>query len=267
MEFEFLGEVSGKSEKPSTTKPNDSGIEFEFLDEATEQPSGFLRQAADIPIQFAKGGLQGTRGLTDIFGADNPVSKTIAGYEDYMDDLLSAESKNDSAYVARRLQEAKDGGFLDKITVGLEAFSTAPLETTANVVGYMVPQLAAGVAGKAAQLGKAAQVGLTLGTSLAQGAGTAKGDLYQNTKSHLREIGVPEDQIEPAAVEAQAWNGKNLDNILGQAGLNAIASRYGAEAILTRVLTKQGKEVSGGIIGGILKGAGKEMPLDHSGLR
>ena len=40
MEFEFLGEVSGKSEKPSTTKPNDSGIEFEFLDKATEQPSG-----------------------------------------------------------------------------------------------------------------------------------------------------------------------------------------------------------------------------------
>jgi hypothetical protein len=226
------------------------------------EPSGFLRQAADIPIQFAKGIGTGTRGLTDIFGADNPVSKTIAGYEDYMDDLLSAESKNDSAYVARRLQEAKDGGFLDKITVGLEAFSTAPLETTANVVGYMVPQLAAGVAGKAAQLGKAAQVGLTLGTSLAQGAGTAKGDLYQNTKLHLREIGVPEDQIEPAAVEAQAWNGKNLDNILGQAGLNAIASRYGAEAILTRVLTKQGKEVSSGIIGGILKGAGKEMPLE-----
>jgi hypothetical protein len=81
------------------------------------EPSGFLRQAADIPIQFVKGGLQGTRGLTDIFGADNAVSKTIAGYEDYMDDLLSAESKNDSAYVARRLQEAKDGGFLDKITV------------------------------------------------------------------------------------------------------------------------------------------------------
>jgi hypothetical protein len=238
MEFEFLGEVSGKSEKPSTTKPNDSGIEFEFLDEATEQPSGFLRQAADIPIQFAKGGLQGTRGLTDIFGADNPVSKTIAGYEDYMDDLLSAESKNDSAYVARRLQEAKDGGFLDKITAGFEAFSTAPLETIANVVGYMVPQLAAGVAGRAAMLtkagaaagfaqnvgiagkvasltekGKKAQVGLTLGTSLAQGAGTAKGDLYQNTKSHLREIGVSEDQIEPAAVEAQAWNGKNLQGI------------------------------------------------------
>jgi hypothetical protein len=258
MEFEFLGEVSGKSEKPSTTKPNDSGIEFEFLDKATEQPSGFLRQAADIPIQFAKGIGTGTRGITDIIGADNPVSKMIAGYEDYMDTLLSAESRNDSKRVAQMLQEAKDGGFLDKISAGFEAFASAPLETTANVAGYMVPQLAIGIVGKAAQLGKAAQVGLTLGTGFAQGVGNAKGNIYQNTKEYLREQGVPEDQIEPIAVKAQSYNGENLDQLLLSGGLNALAAKYGAEAILTRVLAKEGKEVSGGIIGGILKGAAKE---------
>jgi hypothetical protein len=56
MEFEFLGEVSGKSEKPSTTKPNDSGIEFEFLDEATEQPSGtsFGKEVSQLGSAFVE---------------------------------------------------------------------------------------------------------------------------------------------------------------------------------------------------------------------
>jgi len=56
MEFEFLGEVSGKSEKPSTTKPNDSGIEFEFLDKVTEQPSGtsFGKEVSQLGSAFVE---------------------------------------------------------------------------------------------------------------------------------------------------------------------------------------------------------------------
>jgi hypothetical protein len=262
MEFEFLGEVSGKSEKPSTTKPNDSGIEFEFLDEVTEQPSGLLRQAADIPIQFAKGVGSAVRGYTDLFGADNEVSKSIAGYEDYMDSILSAESKKDSKRVSELLQKAKDGGFLDKVAAGFEAFASAPAEMTANTLGYMVPQLVFGVAGKAAQLSKAAQVGLTIGTGFAQGVGMGKGNIYQGTKDYLREQGVPEDQIEPIASRAQAYNGKNLDQLLLSGGLNALAASTGAEAILTRVLSKQGKDVGEDIIKGILKGAGAEAPIE-----
>jgi hypothetical protein len=262
MEFEFLGEVSGKSEKPSTTKPNDSGIEFEFLDEVTEQPSGFLRQAADIPIQFAKGVGSAVRGYTDLFGADNEVSKSIAGYEDYMDSILSAESKKDSKRVSELLQKAKNGGFLDKVAAGFEAFASAPAEMTANTLGYMVPQLVFGVAGKAAQLSKAAQVGLTIGTGFAQGVGMGKGNIYQGTKDYLREQGVPEDQVETLASQAQEYGGKNLDQILLSGGLNALAASTGAEAILTRVLSKQGKDVGEDIIKGILKGAGAEAPIE-----
>ena len=40
MEFEFLGEVSAEAEKPVDIKPTTAGLEFEFLDEAPEQPSG-----------------------------------------------------------------------------------------------------------------------------------------------------------------------------------------------------------------------------------
>jgi hypothetical protein len=226
------------------------------------EPSGALRQAADIPVQFAKGVGSAVRGYTDLFGADNEVSKSIAGYEDYMDSILSAESKKDSKRVAELLQKAQDGGFLDKVAAGFEAFASAPAEMTANTLGYMVPQLVFGVAGKAAQLSKAAQVGLTIGTGFAQGVGMGKGNIYQGTKDYLREQGIPEDQVETLASQAQEYGGKNLDQILVSGGLNALAASTGAEAILTRVLSKQGKEASGGIIKGILKGAGAEAPIE-----
>jgi hypothetical protein len=263
MEFRFVEEAESQAAPQSKT----NGLQFAYVQGAQElnvepEPSGFLRQVADIPIQFAKGVGSAVRGYTDLFGADNEVSKSIAGYEDYMDSILSAESKKDSKRVSELLQKAKDGGFLDKVAAGFEAFASAPAEMTANTLGYMVPQLVFGVAGKAAQLSKAAQVGLTIGTGFAQGVGMGKGNIYQGTKDYLREQGVPEDQVETLASQAQEYGGKNLDQILLSGGLNALAASTGAEAILTRVLSKQGKDVGEDIIKGILKGIGTESPIE-----
>lgn len=265
---DFLNQYDPSNKRSVSQEPASSTTSF--LDQydpsinknIEPESSGFLRQAADIPIQFAKGVGSAVRGYTDLFGADNEVSKSIAGYEDYMDSILSAESKKDSKRVSELLQKAKDGGFLDKVAAGFEAFASAPAEMTANTLGYMVPQLVFGVAGKAAQLSKAAQVGLTIGTGFAQGVGMGKGNIYQGTKDYLREQGVPEDQIEPIASRAQAYNGKNLDQLLLSGGLNALAASTGAEAILTRVLSKQGKDVGEDIIKGILKGIGTESPIE-----
>ena len=52
-----------------------------------ESQSGF-RQIADIPLQATKGAVEGVRMLTDVLGADNPVSKGLRGVEDYVGDLL-----------------------------------------------------------------------------------------------------------------------------------------------------------------------------------
>jgi hypothetical protein len=270
---EFLNQYDPSNKRSVSQEPASSTTSFldqydpsikEPSGSSTEEPesSGFLRQAADIPIQFAKGVGSAVRGYTDLFGADNEVSKSIAGYEDYMDSILSAESKKDSKRVSELLRKAQDGGFLDKVAAGFEAFASAPAEMTANTLGYMVPQVVLGVAGKAAQLSKAAQIGLTIGTGFAQGVGMGKGNIYQGTKDYLREQGIPEDQVETLASQAQEYGGKNLDQILVSGGLNALAASTGAEAILTRVLSKQGKDVSGGIIKGILKGAGAEAPIE-----
>ena len=226
------------------------------------QPSGFLRQAADIPVKFAQGAVGSVKNFTDLLGADNPVSKELAGYEQWIGSLVSAESKKDDEEIARIFKDAENKGVYDKVVAGLEAFSKAPLEMAAQSAGYMLPQLAAGALGKAAQLTKAGILGAQLATGFAQGVGTIKGDIYDSTKDYLREKGVPEDKIESIASKAQAYNGGNLDQMLIGGGLLAADALGGAEAILTRVLTKQGKAASGGIIKGILKNGLEEALIE-----
>jgi hypothetical protein len=210
------------------------------------EPSGFLRQAADLPVQFAKGGLQGTRMFTDLLGAGNPISKKIAGGEDYLDALLSAESKKDSEESARILKAAEDKGVYDQVMAGLEALSKAPLETAFNVAGIAVPNLALGALGKAAQAGKAAITATQVGLGALQGAGSIKGQIYQAVQDELRSQGMDEETIHKTASEAQAYGGKNLDQILLGAGLGAAATR--AEVILSRVISGAGKEVTDDVI-------------------
>ena len=226
------------------------------------EPSGVLRQAADIPIKVAEGAIGSVKSFADLFGADNAVSKNLAGYEKWVGGLVSAESKQDSKEIARILKDAEDKGVYDKVIAGINAFAKAPLEMSAQSVGYMIPQLAAGVLGKAAQFTKAGVIGTQAALGFAQGAGQAKGDIYQATLDYLRDQGLPESSAHEKATEAQSTLGKNLDQILLSGGLNAFASSTGAEAILTRVLTKQGKDVSEDLIKGTIKGIAAESPLE-----
>jgi len=229
---------------------------------AIEKESGFLRQVADIPLKVAQGGISSVKSFTDLFGADNAMSKELAGYEKWVGSLVSAESKKDDEEIARILKDAENKGVYDKVIAGLQAFSKAPLEMTAQSGGYMIPQLAAGVLGKAAQFTKAGIIGTQAAIGFAQGAGQAKGDIYESTLDYLRKQGVPENVANDKAIEAQATLGKNLDQILLSAIGNALTSSTGAEAIATRILIKQGKEATGGAIKGFLKGVAAESPLE-----
>jgi hypothetical protein len=247
MEFRFVDEA----ENQAAPQPKTNGLQFEYIQGAPEvnlepESSGVLRQAADLPVQFAKGTLQGTRMFTDLLGAGNPISKKIAGGEEYLDALLSAESKKDSEESARILKAAEDKGVYDQVVAGLEALSKAPLETAFNVAGMAVPNLALGALGKAAQAGKAAITATQVGLGALQGAGSIKGQIYQAVQDELRSQGMDEETIHKTASEAQAYGGKNLDQILLGAGLGAAATR--AEVILSRVISGAGKQVTDDVI-------------------
>jgi hypothetical protein len=265
---DFLNQYDPSNKKTVSQEPKSSASSF--LDQydpsinknLDQESSGFLRQAADIPLKVAQGGISSVKSFTDLFGADNAMSKELAGYEKWVGSLVSAESKKDDEEIARILKDAENKGVYDKVIAGLEAFAKAPLEMTAQSVGYMVPQLAAGALGKAAQFTKAGIIGTQAALGFAQGVGQAKGDIYESTLDYLRKQGVPENVANDKAIEAQATLGKNLDQILLSGGLNALASTTGAEAIATRILTKQGKEATGGAIKGFLKGVAAESPLE-----
>lgn len=208
------------------------------------EDQSFLRPVADVPLQVGKGATYGVRAITEAFGADNQVSENLRGIEDLLDSLLSAQSKGDSAEVARLQQEAEDKGVGAQVVAALQGIATAPIDFMANAVGTVIPVAAAAlVAGLAAPvLGVAAPVAAgaaALGMGTIMGAGIVKGSIFDAVKEELIKQGISEEDAERVAQEAQAYGGENLDQIALGGLLGAYASRAGLEPLLAKTLVKE----------------------------
>jgi hypothetical protein len=206
--------------------------------------SGFFRQVLDVPTQLAKGAVTGTRFLTDVFGADNPVSQTLSGVEDELDSLLSAQSKRDQQEVARIMQQAEDKGVGEQVKAALQALSVAPVDLISNAFGTSAPVILGGLLGTV--VGAPAAVTAT-GLGVLTGVGITKDAAYDAVLQELVGSGVPEDQAKEAAKEAQAYSGENLDNIAFGGFLGGLASRFGLEksifsGMVRRKLAKEAPE-------------------------
>lgn len=206
--------------------------------------SGFFRQALDVPTQLAKGAVTGTRFLTDVFGADNPVSQTLSGVEDELDSLLSAQSKRDQQEVARIMQQAEDKGVGEQVKAGLQALSVAPVDLISNAFGTSAPVILGGLLGTVVGAPAAATA---TGLGVLTGVGITKDAAYDAVFQELVGSGVPEDQAKEAAKEAQAYSGENLDNIAFGGFLGGLASRFGLEksifsGMVRRKLAKEAPE-------------------------
>ena len=178
----------------------------------------------DIPVGVAKGAVTGIRFLADAFGADNPVSKTLIGAENYLADLYSAGAKQDQQEIARILKEAEDKGVLDQVVAGLKAFTVAPVDLLSQALGTAAPTVVAGVLGTAARLGVTGVRTIQAGTGATMGAGMAKSNIYTAVKEELEKAGVDPAVAEEKARLAQEYGGQNIDQIILSAGLGAAAS-------------------------------------------
>lgn len=226
---------------PSTNRP---------LPDARER--SFTREALDVPIQLGKGVVTGTRFLTDVFGADNPVSRTLSGVEDTLDSLLSAQSKRDQKEIARIMEEAENKGMGAQVMAGLQALTVAPVDLIANAFGTSGPTLVAGVLGSVAGL---PALGVATGVGVLTGVGISKDAAYDAVFQELVDAGIPEGQAKEAAQGAQAYGGENLDNIAFGGFLGALAARVGIEPkILTRAV---GQRLAGDVSETGLKNATK----------
>jgi len=215
-----------------------------------ESQSGF-RQIADIPLQATKGAVEGVRMLTDALGADNPVSKGLRGVEDYVGDLLSAQSKKDAKEISRIMKDAEDKGVADQVLAGVKAFSVAPGDILARVFGNAMPVIAGGLATTLLRGGAMAATAIGAGTGAAMGAGSVKGSIYDAVKEILStNTKLPPDQIEKRAALAQSYGGDNLDQILMGTAIGGISAATGLEGVVARQLAQK---IAGRSTGNILQ--------------
>jgi hypothetical protein len=202
---------------------------------------------------FAKSAVGSVRMFTDLFGANNKVSKEIAGVEDYIDQFTTAQAKQDKEEISRLVQEAEGKGLGNKVMAGLKAVAVSPETTVAETAGFMLPSLATGVLATIAAAPTTVAIGAQAIVGGYQAAGMLKGDIYKSVLEYSREQGLDEVEADRAATEAQAYGGKNSDLILLNAGLGALAASTGAEKIAARILTGRGKEVTKKSISEFLK--------------
>jgi hypothetical protein len=255
---ETVALVNGQWVPVGQTATNDRGQKAYLvnnnwiMDEPKKEESGFLRQVADVPLSVGRGAVTGVRMIADAFGAGSGASEALRGAEGYLSSLMSAQSKNDEKEVSRILKDAEDKGMLDQVRAGFKAFSVAPVDLLSQGFGTAAPAvlgiLGAKVLGAGALGLKAAGVGVGAG----MGAGSIKGGIYEETKAALIEAGIDAAKAEQAALQAQEYGGKNLDQILLGAGLGAVGGRFGVESAARRIMTGAvGRETA--------KGAAREV--------
>ena len=238
-----------------------AGLTLDDIEIQPAEGSGFWRQSLDIPVSALGGVVTGLKGMTDLFGANNPVSQELASYQQFYNQSLSPEGQADQQEVARIMQEAQDKGMWEQIKAGGRAFAVAPLDTAAQSLGTMAPIVATGLAGRAVGLGAKGVQAVQAGAGAGMNTGIVKDSIYQDTKNFLLQSGKSEEEADRVALEAQSYGGQNMDQLLLAAGLGAADALFGAEKILGNAISKTGKEVTGGVIVNALKtGVSEAIP-------
>jgi hypothetical protein len=207
--------------------------------EPRPEDQSFLRSVADVPLGLTKGAVTGVRLIADAFGANNPVSNTIRGVEDYVGGLMSAQSKNDAREMARIMKEAEDKGALDQVQAAVKAISVAPIDTLTQILGTAAPTIIGGVGAALARAGALAATGVSAGIGAGMGAGTVKSTIFDATKEELMKAKVPEAEAIKLAEQAQEYGGKNLDQILLGAGFGVLGGATGIEPALAKAMARR----------------------------
>jgi hypothetical protein len=230
-----------------------------------EPQQSFLRQVADVPLQIGKGAVKGVRMIADALGPGSPASEDMRKAETYIEGLLSAQSRKDSAEIARIMDEAKDKGVYDNVVAAVRSLGVAPVDLVAEGLGSMAPMVVAGLlSGGTAAIPVMGAVGATMG------AGGIKGAIFEETKKEFMGRGVSEDVATRLAQQAAAYDGENLDQILIGAGLGAADALTGASRILGnaarraagRAIVGETKEVGRGLAARTALGVAGEAPLE-----
>lgn len=208
--------------------------EEENLLEKVPVVGGLLAGAADIPLNVVSGLASTGKSFTDVFGADNMASNALETVAQYAESLTSAQSREDEKTAAAIRKAAEGKGIWEEVKAAARSFAVNPLDTLANVTGSALPFAAAAASG----------AGLPVIGALgaASGVGTVKGSISDAVYARAKEAGASEEQAKAMAEEAQAYGGKNLDQVALGGALGAVAGATGFDKVLGRAIAKSAVE-------------------------
>ena len=259
----------GAISPPKQSAGNQSVVDWEAGEIKVPAPTTLGRSVGDSAIALGTGVAQGVKMISDAAGAGNAVSRLIGKGIKAAEDLESDQRKAQKLARAQTIKAAEDSGSTwEEVKAYAGSFADAPLDTTLNAVGSVVPTLAAaaltGGGSAAAQLAARAA---PMAIGAVQGAGAVKGGIYDAVEQRHLDAGATPEQAAQRADVAQAYSGDNLGSIATGAGLGVLAGSTGAEAAVRRLAGGgAAKHAADESVKGIAKGAAlgvaKEAPLE-----
>lgn len=225
-----------------------------------EAPPSAGFSLADTATALKQGVVGSAKALTDVFGAENVVSKKLGDIQNQLGEEYTPARK---AEMARRedlqRQAAKTGTVKDEISTFLAGVAEAPVQSLAQGLGSIVPYIGTGIVGAIGKLAAPTIRAVNTVVGAAQGAGSVKGSLYDNVKNELVKSGVSEQEADRQAKQAQEYLGANFLDIMGGTALGGVAARFGVENLLTPGASAK---LSSNLVGRMTKAAAAEAPLE-----
>ena len=189
---------------------------------------------ADTALGFGQGVIGAGKSLTDVFGADNAASEALGKGQRYLGEQMTPGRQAEIAARQEKIKAAEGTGFLNEIGAELGAVKDAPIQSTVQALGSVVPYALTSIVGGAAKLLPATVKIINTIVGAAQGAGSIKGSIYDTVKDKLIESGMPEAKAKEQAALAQEYRSENALDILGGSALGAAGARFGVESQLIK---------------------------------
>lgn len=207
----------------------DLGSAFKALQPPEPKAPGLIGSAVDTSLSVARGAVQGTKMLSDAFGAGNPVSDTLQRGIDWLSNNFSDHSKWEQLTSAQDQRAAAlSGETWEELKAAARSFGKRPVDFLAEAAGTSLPTIAAAFlpGGQGAVLGRVAMMSV----GAAQGAGAVKGQIFQTVEEAWKQAGVAPEEARERAAAAQEYFGSNGGQIALGTALGALAGGTGVEA-------------------------------------
>ena len=224
---------------------------------ASAKPAPFSTK--DAALSLGQGILGAGKSLSDIAGAGNVVSETLAKGQKYLGEQMTPERQAELQRRQEKIKAAGKEGMLSEIGAELGGIAEAPVSGTLQALGSIVPYAITGGVGAVAKLLPATLRAVNTVVGALQGTGAIKGSIYDAVKDELMSGGMREDKAKEQASAAQDYLGKNIGQIALGGALGGVGARYGVEKLFEKGANEKLSESLGKRIA---KAAGAEAPME-----